>query len=185
MPLITLPASLGAAELVVLLGDTHRGFQACQRLIALGPGATEAVRAGLAHPDPRVRAYCCMVLDHLMDEASVPVLIAALGDPAEQVRCAAAHALSCDRCKKGGCRPDAAAVLAAALDVLAGDESASVRAMAVEVAGRWVHSHPQARAAIERAAAADASPAVRKKASWYAPGGTIYRRTEPGSAQAC
>jgi hypothetical protein len=29
---------------------------------------------------------------------------------------------------------------------------------------------------------ADPSPAVRKKASWYAPGGPIYRRTEPRGA---
>jgi hypothetical protein len=48
--------------------------------------------------------------------------------------------------------------------------------------GQWVHSHQAARGAITRAAAQDPSPAVRKKASWYAPGGPIYRRTRPRSA---
>jgi hypothetical protein len=63
--------------------------------------------------------------------------------------------------------------------MLADDLDPHVRAMAIELAGRWVHSHPAACHAIEHAAAHDPSPAVRKKASWYAPGGTIYRRTRP------
>ena len=120
-----------------------------------------------------------MVLDHLMDAQSVPLLIEALDDPAERVRVAAAHALACDQCKDGGCRPEAEAVLPRAIALLAGDESAHVRAMAVEVVGQWVHSHPAACSAIERAAVQDPAPAVRKKASWYAPGGSVYRRTKP------
>ena len=112
-----------------------------------------------------------------MDAASIPLLIDALADPCERVRIAAVHALACDRCKADSCRPAPEAVLPAAVGLLAGDPSARVRAYAAELVGHWVHSHPAARDAITRAAARDPSPSVRKKASWFAPGGTIYRRT--------
>ena len=52
-----------------------------------------------------------------------------------------------------------------------------VRAYAIELVGRWVHTHPEAEAAIIRARDHDTAPAVRKKAGWYAPGGTIHRKT--------
>lgn len=179
MVLTGLSADLNAADLVDALADPHRCFQAYQLLLRLGPLAAAAARRGLRDPCAQVREYCCMVLDHLMDVESVPLLIEALDDPAERVRLAAAHALACDRCKDGSCRPEAAAVLPRAIALLAADESAHVRAMAVEVVGQWVHSHPAACSAIERAAGHDPAPAVRKKASWYAPGGTVYRRTKP------
>jgi hypothetical protein len=161
------------------LADPHRYFPAYQQLIALGAEATEPVRDGLHHPEPRVRMLCCQVLDHIMDPVSIPALVGALADPAPEVRCQALHALACDRCKDGSCRPSAAAVLPAAIAILGGDPSAQVRNFAVEVVGAWVHTHPEAAAALESAACGDLSPAVRKKASWYAPGGTIHRKTAP------
>jgi HEAT repeat protein len=170
---------LSAGVLVELLADPHRSFRAYQRLIELGSQATAAVREGLRHPSARVREYCCQVLDHTMDMASAPALILALSGPAGRVRIAAAHALACDRCKNDACQPAAADVLAPAISMLASDPDPHVRATAIELAGRWVHSHPAACQAIEQAAAHDPSPAVRKKASWYAPGGTIYCRTKP------
>ena len=174
-----LSADLGAAELVDALADPHRCFQAYQRLCWLGTAARVAARRGLEHPSAQVREYCCQVLDHLMDAESASGLIDALDDPAERVRLAAAHALACERCKDGAWRPAAASVLPRAITLLAGDESAHVRAMAVELVGLWVHTHPAACAAIERAAAADPAASVRKKAGWYAPGGSVYRRTQP------
>ena len=117
-----------------------------------------------------------------MDADSIPLLIGALADPCERVRIAAVHALACDRCKTDSCRPTPEAVLPPAIDVLAGDRSALVRAYAAELVGNWVHSRPAARDAITRAAAHDPSPSVRKKASWYAPGGPIYRRSQPRPA---
>jgi HEAT repeat protein len=171
-----------AAELVTLLADPHRAVHAYTRLLALGPEATEAARAGLAHDDERVREHCCRLLDHLMDADSIPLLIGALADPCERVRIAAVHALACDRCKTDSCRPAPEAVLPPAIDVLAGDPSALVRAYAAELVGNWVHTRPAARDAITRAAAHDPSPSVRKKASWYAPGGPIYRRSQPRPA---
>ena len=171
-----------ALDLIPVLGDPHRGSRAYPRLLALGPEATEAARAGLAHPDERVREQCCKILDHLMDADSIPLLIDALADPCERVRIAAVHALACDRCKTGACRPAPEAVLPRAVGLLAGDPSALVRAYAAELVGQWAHNHPAARDAITHAAARDPSPSVRKKASWYAPGGAIYERTAPRPA---
>jgi HEAT repeat protein len=179
MVLDELSADLSAVELVDALADPHRCFQAYQMLRRLGPAASAAAKRGLQHPNEQVREYCCQVLDHLMDADSASALIGALDDPGERVRLAAAHALACERCKDGAWRPVAASVLPRAIALLAGDESAHVRAMAVELVGLWVHSDPGACAAIERAAAADPAASVRKRAAWYAPGGTIYRRTKP------
>jgi HEAT repeat protein len=179
MVLDELSPGLSAPELVDALADPHRCFQAYQLLLRLGPVASAACRNGLLHEDAQVREYCCRVLDQLMDAESGAALIGALDDPAERVRFAAAHALACERCKAGTWRPTAASVLPRALALLDEDESAHVRGMAVELVGLWVHSHPAACSAIERAAVADPVASVRKKASWYAPGGTIYRRTKP------
>jgi HEAT repeat protein len=179
MVLDQLSPGMSAPELVDALADPHRCFQAYQLLLRIGEGAGVACRDGLRHPDAQVREYCCRVLDHLLDAESGAALIDALDDPAERVRFAAAHALACERCKAGTWRPPTASVLPRAIALLAGDESAHVRAIAVELVGLWVHSHPAACSAIERAAATDQAAAVRKKASWYAPGGTIYRRTKP------
>ena len=142
-----------ALDLVALLADPHRAFRAYTRLLALGPEATEAARAGLAHPDERVRERCCQVLDHLMDADSIPLLIGALADPCERVRIAAVHALACDRCKTDSCRPAPEAVLPTAVDLLADDPSALVRAYAAELvgqlgaqpAGRPRRDHPRRR----------------------------------------
>ncbi len=178
--LLTEPTDdLTAGELVGMLADPHRCFQAYQRLLRLGAAASRAAADGLAHQDAQVREYCCKVLDQLMDAGSAGPLALALNDPSDRVRLAAAHALACERCKEGGGRPDAEFVLPRAIALLRGDESAHVRAMAVELVGQWVHTHPAACAAVVAAAASDPAPAVRKKASWYAPGGAVYRRTRP------
>jgi len=164
---------------VAALADPHRCGQALARLIALGPDAVEPACAGLRHADARVRARCCRVLDHVMDPGSIGAVIGALADPAPEVRREALHALACDRCKAGDCRPGAAAVLAPVLAILAADPSPHVRAYACEVVGAWAHTHGEAADALRATAASDPSAAVRKKASWFAPGGTIFRRTQP------
>ena len=170
---------LTAGELVSMLADPHRCFQAYQRLLRLGGEARQAALHGLAHQDAQVREYCCNVLDHLMDTDCVPALTRALGDPSERVRMAAAHALACERWAGGSCRPDAASVLPRAIALLRDDESPHVRSRAVDLVGQWVHTHPAACAAVVAAAASDPAPAVRRKASCYAPGGAVYRRTRP------
>jgi hypothetical protein len=108
-------------------------------------------------------------------------LIAMADDPDAKVRIAVFHALACDRCKGDTCAPGAALVLEPALRHLHQDPNPRARAMAVELVGKFVHTSPEALAALQTARAHDPSPAVRKKASWYAPGGTIYQRTTPSA----
>lgn len=179
MAIAPLAPGLSAQQLVAALADPHRSVEARQRLIALGPEAVQAACAGLKSPDTRVRMKCCQVLDHVMDAASVEAIIGALADPVPEVRREALHALACDRCKDGQCRPTAAQVLAPAISLLATDPSPQVRTYACELVGAWAHTHREAVIALEAAAAADPSPAVRKKASWFAPGGPIFQRTLP------
>jgi hypothetical protein len=77
------------------------------------------------------------------------------------------------------CVPGADEVLGPALRHLASDPDAHVRAMAAELAGKFVHSDGRAVTALQTARAQDPSPVVRKKAGWFTPGGTIYQRTVP------
>jgi hypothetical protein len=114
-------------------------------------------------------------------------LIPVLGDPHRGVRAYTrllALGPEAAEAARGGLahsdeRPAPEAVLPAAVGLLAGDPSARVRAYAAELVGQWAHSHPAARDAVTGAATRDPSPSVRKKASWFAPGGTIYQRTAP------
>lgn len=175
-------AMVEPARLVELLGDPHRAFAARTRLIALGSRAQPAVIVGLEHAEPRVRAQCCAVLDHIADVDGLRAVEGALDDPVADVRMQAIHTLACDRCKNDECRPEAARVLPRAIAMLSHDEDAHVRAHAVELVGAWVHTHPAAADALVEAAAGDSSPSVRKKASWYAPSGSVWQRTQPRTA---
>jgi hypothetical protein len=112
------------------------------------------------------------------------MLIDLLHDDDEGVRLQAVHALAGDRCKTDGDRPAASDVLDPALDVLRGDPSPHVRAMAVELVGRFVHSHGDAERALVAVAELDPSLAVRKKARWYAPGGTIHTKSAVAASHA-
>src|SRR5215510_13261294 len=100
-----------------------------------------------------------------------------------RVRRSALHTLACDRCKEGTCHPGAAAVFPEALRMLHEDDSGHVRAMAIEVVGKYVHTNPMAERALVEARTHDPSPVVRKKAGWYAPGGPIHTRKAPRPAR--
>lgn len=164
-------------EWVIQLADPHRGQRAYWHLVLSGESALSAIRVGLSSPVADVRRLCTKALDHLVDEGSFPMLIAMLDDDDPQVRVEALHALACDRCKDNACRPDAGSVLGSATRILLSDPDRRARQYACEVVGRWVHTHPAAVEALVEASTADSDPAVRKKAGWYAPGGTIYRKT--------
>ncbi|HVE94842.1 MAG TPA: HEAT repeat domain-containing protein [Acidimicrobiales bacterium] len=171
-------------DLVELLAVPHRAKQAYRQLRSIGAPARAAVTRGLAHDDPGVRKMCCVLLDHLADESTFANLIAMLADPVSGVRFHALHALACDRCKAEGCSlPDKSEVLPRAIEALESDSSPHVRAIAVEVVARWAHTDAEAELALVAAHTRDPSPAVRKKAGWFAPGGTIYKRTQPKSAR--
>src|SRR4051812_17659774 len=118
----------------------HHNREAFWHLVLSGPAALDAVRAGLAHDEAAVRVGCTRVLDHLVDEASWNDLLAMLDDEDDEVRWSAMHALACDRCKENGCAPSKAKVLPHAMRSLREDPAPLVRAIAIEVVGRWVHS---------------------------------------------
>jgi HEAT repeat protein len=165
--------------LVSCLGDPQRTVAAHRELLRRGEDVMSAVRAGLHHENPVVREGCCRLLDHLVDTDSMGQLIAMADDPDARVRIAAFHALACDRCKDDTCAPGADQVLEPALRHLAADPDAHVRAMAAELAGKFVHTDGRAGTALATAHDRDPSPTVRKKAGWFVPGGTIYKRTIP------
>jgi HEAT repeat protein len=131
---------------------------------------------GLHHEDAAVRAGCCVVLDHFLDEAALPELIENLRHDDENVRKWAMHALACDRCKEGECRPGQDDVVPIAIKMLSRDSSRRVRAEAAHLLGRVPLPNPDVIAALENARDRDPHPNVRKIAARYAPGGAIARR---------
>ncbi|MEU9170592.1 HEAT repeat domain-containing protein [Streptomyces sp. NPDC048420] len=165
--------------LVSCLGDPQRAVAAYHELLRRDAAALTAVRAGLRDANAAVREGCCRLLDHLVDTESMGELTAMADDPDARVRIAAFHALACDRCKGDTCAPGAEQVLEPALRHLAGDPDPRVRMRAAELVGKFAHTDGRAVAALEASRAGDPSPAVRKKAGWYAPGGSIHRRTAP------
>lgn len=166
-------------RLVEDLAVKHRAKRALRGLMAAGALATPALLEGLRHPEPAVRIGCCQVLDHHLDPAALPELIANLHHEHEMVRAWAMHALACDRCKEGSCRPGEHEVLPIAARMLLEDKSRRVRQMAAGVLGPGVHRHPDVLRALEYARDHDPHPVVRKIAGWYTPGGPIYRRLTP------
>jgi hypothetical protein len=184
----TLPyASRGQTDLyerlIADLAVKHRQKAALRQLLAAGMSATPAVRRGLRHSNPDVRVGCCIVLDHFMDAAALPELMANLTHENDHVRSWALHALACDRCKEGSCRPGEDDVVPIAIRMLLKDESRLVRKSAAGLLGPAVHRRPDICQALEWSRDHDPDPLVRKVAGWYTPGGPIYRRLSPRPAR--
>jgi HEAT repeat protein len=165
------------------LAVKHRAQAAFRSLMTAGPEAALFVRLGLRHSNPSVVVACCNVLDHFLFEDAVPDLIGLLEHTNDDVRARAMHALACDRCKEGACRPGEDESVPLALSMLHSDPSALVRAAAVDLVGRSVHGRPDVAAALEHARDNDPSPNVRKQAGLRAPGGVLYLRTSPVKAE--
>ena len=87
------------------------------------------------------------------------------------------HALACDRCKKGACRPAEEEVLPIALDMLLNDPDRMVRKMAADLLGPSVHRSRDVSDALVVAHASDKDPTVRKVAGWWVPGGVRHTKT--------
>src|SRR5262245_53523164 len=115
-------------QLVERLALPHHARAAFRELMSRGFAALPAVRAGLRHAGPDVRFFCCRYLDHFLEPELLADIVSMLGDPDARVRRTALHALLCDRCKEGGCRPDAAQVLSWGLVLLTRDPEAHERA---------------------------------------------------------
>jgi len=167
--------------LLAELAIPHRAKYAHRALLKAGLDALPTIRRGLRHENADVRYWCCQYLDRFLVPEALGDLISMLDDPDHRVRVNALHTLGCDRCKEGDCRPDEKDVLPRALKLLAGDPDPHVRAHALGLVGQAVHTNAEAAAAIARAMKSDSSPAVRKKAAWFAPGGARYRRTQPAA----
>ena len=171
------------AAIIDELAVPHRERRAFQRLLAAGARGLPLVLANLDHANARVRYYCARFLDMFLEPEALSELLKLLDDPDAAVRAASLHALACDRCKQGACRPDEALVLPAAIALMRTDPDAHVRAHAVGLVGLSVHTRPEAVEALRHTQRDDPSPAVRKKSAWYLPGGPIYRRTTPKPAR--
>jgi len=161
-------------SLVASLGIKHRSKEARRRLMLAGSAATAELRRGLQDVDPNVRVGCCIVLDHHIDEDAVPELIDNLSHVHPEVRAWSLHALACDRCKEGTCRPEENRIIPLVIHILETDPAHKVREMAVGLLGPSVHRSDAAREALRRAHAEDSNPVVRKIAGWYVPGGPRY-----------
>ena len=162
--------------LVADLELPHRNRRAIRQLMAAGSVAVPALREGLRHPSAAVRAGCCVVLDHFLDETCIPFLMENLDHPDAGVRSWAIHALACDRCKEGACRPGEADVVPVAIRMAECDPSREVRAQALGMLGPAAVRRPDAQAALERARRSDPSPNCRRIAARWSPGGPLYER---------
>jgi len=164
-------------RIVDSLAITHRAKESFRNLMNTGTAALPAMRDGLLHENDKVRIACCRLLDHFMDVEALPRLIDNLKHANPGVRGAAMHALACDRCKKGACRPAEEEVLPIALDMLLNDPDRMVRKMAADLLGPSVHRSRDVSDALVVAHASDKDPTVRKVAGWWVPGGVRHTKT--------
>ena len=176
---ISLRDDLDDVGLVASLARPTCSEDAYWLLMSRGASAIPALKDGLRSPEGLVRYQCCRVLDHYLTEDVLPALVAMLDDDDPRVVCQVLHSLTCERCKEGECRPDAEAVFQGARRLLRDSTFPIVRSLAAEVVGAEVHARPDAIVALESARDGDVSPMVRKKATWYLPGGPIFNKTAP------
>jgi HEAT repeats len=161
------------------LAVKHRARAALKSLMDGGPAAGPFVRQGLHHQNSAVIVGCCRVLDHFLYEEAVPDLLALLDHDDEDVRAWAMHALACDRCKEGTCRPGEDDSIPMALSMLRSDPSSKVRVQTVALIFPAVHHRADVAEALKHARDHDPSPNVRKQAGLRAPGGSMYLRKSP------
>lgn len=138
--------------------------RARHHLLASGSSAVPAIRRGLAHPSAAVRRTCVNLLDQLVDEASVPALVAALDDPDVAVRSRAMHALACDTCKQGACRPGEDLWVPTAIELLS-DPDPDLRAAAIDALSKVARHRADAADAVVAAAARDPDRGLRGMAA--------------------
>jgi HEAT repeat protein len=132
------PALTGLSDDEVLdrLTVKHLSRAAYWRLWEGATTDNSAVRRGLAHPDPRVRAACAQILDHFLDDAALTEIVDCLHDDNPRVRASALHTLGCDRCKEGTCRPGEPIILPEAIRMLREDPNPHVRTVAATTLGK-------------------------------------------------
>lgn len=137
-------------------------------LLEVGPPALAAVRRGLQRGKPAVRLECVNLLDHFVDDETLGLLVAAVDDDDPRVRARALHALSCDRCKEGACRPGEDLWVPRALALLR-DAAPDLRAAAIDALGKVVARRPEVAAALAGVAERDPDKGLRGMARWRVP----------------
>ena len=142
--------------------------RAKHHLATSGPAAVPALRRGLRHADPLVRRQCVRIFDQLVDEESLAELVLALDDCDAVVRARALHALACDRCKQGACRPGEDLWVPRALDILRADPDPDLRAAAIDALGKVADRLPHVATALAEAATDDRDQRLRSMARRYA-----------------
>ena len=145
------------------LAVSQRRQAAKRHLLLAGPAAVPSIRAGLRHPEAIVRRVCTGLLDRLVDEESLPDLVAALDDEDSGVRARALHALACDRCKQNECRPGEELFVPRAIELL-GHPDADVRAAAIDALGKVASRRPDVVAALAAAGERDPDSGLRSMA---------------------
>lgn len=147
-----------------LASASSRRQEAKQHLRAAGPVALPALRRGLSSDQVMVRRICVSILDQLVDEESIPALVAALDDDDVEVRRRALHALACDQCKKNECRPGDDLFVPRALEMLRTEPHPDVRAGAIDALARVARRRPDVADALLEAAERERNPNVRNMA---------------------
>jgi len=146
------------------LAHSRRRQAARHHLLAAGERAVPAIRRGLRHVDPEVRRICVNMLDRLLDDDSVPDLVAALDDPDPYVARRALHALACDACKQNECRPGDDLFVPRAIE-LTRDPNPDLRAGAIDALGKAAQrGSVDAIAALESAAVHERDRNLREMA---------------------
>jgi HEAT repeat protein len=142
------------------LAVPHARQRAKRHLLSAGVTALPALRRGLHDPRPVVRRHCVALLDHLVDEDSVPDLVAALDDDDPEVRARALHALACEACKETACRPADDLFLARAFE-LTHDPNADLRAAAIRAIGQVALRRSDVTARLAAGAEHERDPGLR------------------------
>lgn len=148
---------------VELLAVSSRRQAARRHLMSIGTRAVPAIRRGVHHVEPAVRRACVSMLDQLIEDDALPDLVDALDDDDADVVKRALHALACDACTKGECRPSDALWVDRAI-VLAGSPDIDVRAGAIDALGKAVERRADVGDALSAIADAERDPGLRSMA---------------------
>ena len=116
-----------------------------------------------------VRRLCVSILDRLVDDETLPDLVAALDDDDPEVCQRVLHTLACEQCKENGCVPGEELFVDRALEMLRADPNPDLRAAAANALGRVARRRSDVADALITSAQSDRHPGVRNIARMKAP----------------
>lgn len=145
------------------LGVSRCRQLAKQHLLRSGAVAVPAIRRGLTSTDAAVRRACVSLLDFLLDADAIPDLVRALDDSDVEVVRRALHALACDGCKQGECRPGDELWVSRGVELLSSRDP-DVRAGAIDALAKLASRRPDVGGALADVAAREPDPGLREMA---------------------